>query len=101
MSRHIYHRNWRIEWSSGGFRSYLFKDFARPRLFHCQRQRVNLGNRLYGEGILHVSEGEDLIVRGNDGDTEKLRIHLRKIRNVISVLSFLIILKLVVGLLNH
>ena len=101
MRGHIHDRHWRVEGTSGRLRPDFCKDRVRPQSFHGKRLRINLGDRLDGEGIGHVTLRDHLVIGGNDCDAEQLGIHLREIGNVIGILPVGVVLEFVVRLLNY
>src|SRR5262249_34682116 len=74
---------------------------VRTQLFHGERQRKHLGNRLDRKRVVHIAQSEHLVVGRNNGYPEQLWIHLRKIGNIVRVLPVRVAFELFVSLPNH
>jgi hypothetical protein len=101
VGRHVHNGRHGIEGPSSRFGTDSLKHFFRTQFLHSERERKDLGNRLDGEGIIHVTQSQYLVIRGDNGDAKQLRVHLGEVGNVVGVLAGRITLEFFVSLANN
>ena len=101
MRRHIDHGDGRIECPACGLTADAVKDAFRAKLIHRESQRIDLRDRLDRERVFCLSHRDHLIIGSDDGDTEHLRVHLGKKRNVVRILPARIALKFCIGFADY